>query len=86
MATSQTVQERINFLVRSTGRTEAQILAEAIETGLAALCTKHIEEAYLAGEIDRGQAVQELGQEAVDELDYARHAIEQDVRWGLSRA
>ena len=86
MPTVRTMQDRITYLVHSTGRTEEQILAEAIETGLAALCAKRFEDAFLAGEIDRSRAIQELGLETVEELDYARRAIERDVAWGLKRA
>lgn len=85
MSVSQTIADQIDYLVRSTGRPEAEILAEAIETGLTALYAKRVEEAYLAGEIDRGRAVRELGEDAVDDLDYARHAVQQDVSWGLNR-
>ena len=85
MSASQTIAEQIDYLVRSTGRPEAEILAEAIEARLAALCTKQFEEAYLAGDIDRERAVQELGEETVSDLDYARRAVQQDVSWGLNR-
>ena len=46
-------------------------------------CIGAIENAYLAGGVSREKAVLELGQEAVEELDNARQAVERDVRWGL---
>lgn len=74
---------KLDYLVRATGRAEAEIVAEAVEKGLTELYRKQIAHAYLAGELDREEAIAELGEEAVEDLDYARRAIEKDVQWGL---
>jgi hypothetical protein len=55
-----------------------------VEEGLAELYRKHIADAYLSGQLSRAQAVAELREEMVEDLDYARRAIEQDVKWGLN--
>jgi hypothetical protein len=83
---TQTIRGKLDYLVRATGRAEAEIVAEAIEEGLTELYRKQIADAYLAGELDREQAIAELGEETVEDLDYARRAVEQDVRWGLKGA
>lgn len=83
MSTAQTVREKLDYLVQTTGRTEAEIVAEAVVEGLTELYRKQIADAYLAGELGRTQAVAELGEDAVEDLDYARRAVEQDVKWGL---
>lgn len=83
MSTAQTMREKLDYLVQTTGRAEAEIVAEAVSEGLTDLYHKQIADAYLAGDLDRAQAVTELGAEAVEDLDYARRAVEQDVRWGL---
>lgn len=80
---AQTIRDKLDYLVRATGRAEAEIVAEAIEEGLSELYRKQIADAYLAGELDRKQAIAELGEEAVEDLDYARRAVEKDVQWGL---
>ena len=79
----QTMRDKLEYLTRVTGRGEAEIVAEAIEEGLTELYRKQIADAYLAGELDREQALAELGEETVEDLDYARRAVEQDVQWGL---
>ena len=84
VVTAQTLREKLDYLVRVTGCAEADIVAEAVEEGLTELYRKQVADAYLAGELDRVQAVAALGEEIVEDLDYARHAIEQDVKWGLS--
>lgn len=86
MSIAQKWRAKLDYLVRSTGRSEEEIVAEAMEAGMAALLGKQIGDAYLAGELDRAEAVAEIGEDAVAELDYARRAIEQDVHWGLKGA
>jgi predicted transcriptional regulator len=83
MPAAQTLREKLDYLVRATGRGEAEIVAEAVEEGLTELYRKQITDAYLAGGLDRAQAVAELGEETVEDLDYARRSIEKDVKWGL---
>lgn len=78
-----TMRDKLDYLARMTGRTEAEIVAEAIEKGLTELYRRQIADTYLSGELDREQAIAGLGEEAVEDLDYAQHAIEKDVRWGL---
>lgn len=79
----QTMRDKLDYLVQATGRAEAEIVAEAIEEGITELYRKQIADAYIAGELDREQAISELGEQTVEDLDYARRAIEQDVQWGL---
>ena len=73
----QTMRDKLDYLVQTTGR------AEAIEEGIIELYRKQIADAYIAGELGREQAISELGEQIVEDLDYARHAVERDVQWGL---
>lgn len=86
MATTKSMRRKLDYLVRTTGRAEADIVAEAVDEGLTELYRRHIADAYLAGKIDRDKAVSELGKHAVGDLDYAREAVEADVAWGLKSA
>ena len=83
MTTTKSMRRKLDYLVRTTGRAEADIVAEAVEQGLTELYRRHIADAYLTGCLGRDKAVAELGAVAIDELDYAREAIEADVAWGL---
>lgn len=83
MPTAQTLRDKLDYLVQATGRAEAEIVAAAVEEGLTELYRKQVADAYLAGTLDHEQAIAALGEETVEELDYARRAVEQDVEWGL---
>jgi predicted DNA-binding protein len=80
---STNLRDKLDYLVRSTGRTESEIFAEAIEEGLTSIYHKQIIDAYLSGELDHEQAMAELGNEVIEELDYAMQSVEKDVKWGL---
>jgi len=83
MPMTHTFREKMEYLVKTTGHAETEIVAEAIEKGLSELYRERVADSYLAGKLDRKQAVTELGEEAVEDLDYASRAIEKDVQWGL---
>lgn len=83
MSVTNTLREKLDYLVRVTGRPETELLAEAVGEGLTELYRKQIADAYLAGELEREKAIEELGEEEIEDLDYARLSIERDVKWGL---
>jgi predicted DNA-binding protein len=85
MATTHSLRDKLDYLVRTTGRSETEIFAEAIEEGLTSIYRKQVIDAYLSGDMDRQQAIAELGgAEIIEELDYALQSVEKDVKWGLS--
>ncbi len=86
MPVTKTMRRKLDYLVRTTGQAEAEIVAQAVDEGLSELYRKQLSEAYLAGKIDREKAVHELGKDVVEELDYARNSIDADIAWGLSGA
>ena len=86
MPTTQTIRKKLEYLVRKTGRAEADIMGEAVTHGLDELYHKQIADSYLLGQLDRKKAVAELGADAVEELDYARKSVESDIEWGLNSA
>ena len=83
MAITHSLRDKIDYLVRKTGRSETEIFAEAIEEGLTSIYRKQIIDSYLSGDVDRREAIAELGDEIIDELDYALQSIEKDAKWGL---
>jgi len=70
-------------LVRRQGHGKAALLQRAAELGVEQLYRQEMRDAYLRAEITREQAIEELGIEEVDDLDYARQAVLADVEWGL---
>ena len=83
MAITHSLRDKLDYLVRTTKRTETEIFAEAIEEGLTSIYRKQIIDAYLSGEMERQQAIEELSYEVVEELDYALQSVEKDIKWGL---
>ncbi|HOJ61822.1 MAG TPA: hypothetical protein PK878_16175 [bacterium] len=79
------VQEKLDYLVKTTGQRAGQVIADALEHGLTELYRRHIKSAYLDGGIGREEAISRLGEEMVAEIDYARGAVTRDVMWGLNR-
>jgi hypothetical protein len=81
-----TFQEKLQYLVESTGRPEAEIVALAVDEGLLELCRRRLTDAYQAGDTTREEAAVFLSAETLDQLDVARRAVEDDVRWALADA
>lgn len=84
MFATETLREKIAYLVQSTGSAESEIVAQALAEGLTLLCTKRAADAYLAGEIDYAGLVAAIGDEAAEEVERAREAMEHDIRWGVT--
>jgi predicted DNA-binding protein len=80
------MNRKLDYLVRGTGRTDVDIIAQAVEEGMSGLYRKYMVEAYLSGKLDRKKVVHELGKDAVEELDYARASIDADIEWGMKSA
>ena len=81
-----TMRQKLDYLVRKTGRKEAEIVAQAVDEGVSELYRKQISDSYLAGELDRKKVILELGEDYVDMLDYTRRVIDSDIQWGLKDA
>jgi hypothetical protein len=77
-------QKELQFLTRTLRRDEAEVLAEAIQTGVHGMFVRHVRDRYLRGKLSRRQAVKLIGSRVIDESDEAWRAIEADVKWGLT--
>ena len=80
------LSREVDFVVKQRGLDETTVLAQAIREGVHKLYQDAITEGYLAGNISREQAIQELGFETVEDIDYQRDAFARDVAWGASDA
>lgn len=76
------IQELI-FLTQRTGQDEATILTRALHLGLNLLYRQAAEQAFIDEILPRHEAVAILGQERVEEVEYAKQALAQDVARGL---
>ena len=78
------VSAELTFLRQQTGQDETTILIQALHLGLNALYRETIEQVFIDGELSREKAVEMLGAQRVAELEYAQHALAQDIAQGLN--
>ncbi len=74
----------MNLVVTQRGLDEATVLAQAFREGIHKLYRDTIIEWYLLDKISREDALQELGKETLEEIEYQREAFARDVAWGMS--
>lgn len=77
------VSERVREIARHRDLDESEIIQQAVEQGVEDLWRDVVVDRYLAGEIDREEALEELGPEYLREVERAKTAVESDVEWGL---
>lgn len=53
MPVTKNMRKKLDYLIRTTGRAEAEIFAQAMDVGLSELYRKQLAEAYLSGQIGR---------------------------------
>jgi predicted transcriptional regulator len=76
------VSDRVRELAEHHDIDESAIIQRAVETGVETLYRDMIISRYLADEITREGAIEQLGVEVVEEVESARDAVEEDVKWG----
>jgi predicted transcriptional regulator len=81
--TTDTVSERVRELAEHHEMDESAVIQRAVEAGVETLYRDMIVSRYLDEELTREEAIEHLGVELVEEVDAAREAVEDDVRWGL---
>ncbi len=74
----------MSFVVTQRGLDEATVLAQAFREGIHKLYRDTIIEGYLLKNISREDALQELGIETLEEIEFQRDAFKRDVAWGMS--
>ncbi|HEV7786202.1 MAG TPA: hypothetical protein VGQ28_12740 [Thermoanaerobaculia bacterium] len=80
------LREHLDFLVTQKGEDEATVIAQALRAGVEALYQEALTEAYLLGQITRDTALEGLGLERLEEIEYQRDALRRDFEWGLKGA
>ena len=82
--TRMTFAEKLTFIASHQRQEEASLLAQALDRGVDVLYREALIDEYLNGSLPRAELVQEVGPEAVVEIDAQREAIRKDIAWGLS--
>lgn len=79
-----TVSQELAFVVAQRQQDEIDILAQAMRKGIRVLYRDTLIEAYLMGHIPREMALEALGPEELEEIEYQQDALQRDVAWGMS--
>ncbi len=74
---------QLDFVIDQGHEEESVVLSRALQTGIGVLYQEALTEAYLLGKISREEAVSELGQDKVEEIEYERDVVNRDFAWGL---
>ena len=77
------VSDHVRELAEHHDIDESAVIQRAVETGVETLYRNMLVRRYLADEITREEAIDQLGIEVVEEVESARDAVEEDVKWGL---
>jgi len=80
---STSIVGELSFLRQRTGQDEATLLARALRLGLTLLHRQIVEQGFIDGSVTRDEAITVLGRERVQEIEYAKRALAQDVTRGL---
>jgi hypothetical protein len=80
---SPTLTAQLEELVRLRHEPPAEVLAEALERGLARLYQESILARFLKKQISRQKAIRLVGLEAVKMAEHQWQATQKDLAWGL---
>jgi predicted transcriptional regulator len=80
---TDSVSERVHELAEHHDLDESAVIQQALEAGVETLYRDMVVSRYLADDISREEAVEQLGVDTVNQVETARDAVEDDVRWGL---
>lgn len=79
-----TVATYLDTLVRETHKSEAEVVAQAFETGLRQLWREYTLGRYLRGQIARAEAVEVTGLDWVELAERQYQAMTKDLTWGTA--
>ncbi len=80
--------EVLNFLetlTRETNKPESEIITLAFETGLRQLWRERVLGLYLRGEINRDEAINQVGIDWVELAERQNRAMMEDLAWALGK-
>ncbi len=83
MQSTSSIVEELTFLVQYANEDEATILTRALHLDLNQLYREAVEQAFIDEQLSREKAIATLGQERVEEIEYAKQALAEDVERGF---
>ena len=80
----QTVTTYLQRLVQETQKSEAEVITQAIESGLRQLWRERVLACFLRGELSREEAIEAVGIDWVDLAERQHAAMLEDLDWALN--
>ncbi|MBN1246933.1 MAG: hypothetical protein JXC32_04705 [Anaerolineae bacterium] len=80
-----TVKDYLEFLVEETEKSEDEVIAQAIRSGLRQMWREQILADYVNGKLTREAAVQAVGLDWVELAERQQAAVLEDLEWALDR-
>jgi hypothetical protein len=71
-------------LVQETHKSEAEVIALAVQAGLRQLWREQLLGRYLRGQVSRQAAIEEIGIDWVDLAERQQQAVLEDMEWALT--
>ena len=78
------ISERVQEIARARDLAELAVLEQALERGVDDLWRDVVLSLYFDGELDREEAVDQVGRTTVERAEREREIVEEDVDWGLN--
>jgi len=78
------ISERVREIAQERGMSESAVVEQALERGIEDLWQELVVSLYFEGELDREQAVDQVGHTTIERAERERDAVEDDVEWGLN--
>lgn len=71
-------------LVQETHKSEAEVIALAVQAGLRQLWREQLLGRYLRGQVSRQEAIEAVGVDWVDLAERQQQAVLEDIEWALT--
>ncbi|MFB6234495.1 MAG: hypothetical protein ABEH81_02730 [Halopenitus sp.] len=78
------ISDRVREIAEARDLPESEVFERALERGLEDLWEGLVLKKYLDGEIDREEAVEQVGRTKVERAEREQEIVAEDVDWGLN--
>ena len=78
------ISDRVREIAEARGLPEFQVFERAPDRGLKDLWEDLVLAQYLDDELDREEAIENVGRTKVERAEREREVVEEDVDWGLN--
>lgn len=78
------ISDRVREIAEARDLPESEVFERALERGLEDLWEGLVLKKYLDGEIDREEAIEQVGRTKVERAEREQEIVAEDVDWGLN--